>query len=65
MLGAHFTIVDYLLWNEIPTVLGNLVGGLVFVGAALYSTHYKTAPKRAPASPVGERAGRGQPPALA
>ncbi|ARF84468.1 formate/nitrite family nitrite transporter [Burkholderia cenocepacia] len=53
MLGAHFTIVDYLLWNEIPTVLGNLVGGLVFVGAALYSTHYKTASKRAPASPVG------------
>ncbi|MBR8252088.1 formate/nitrite transporter family protein [Burkholderia cenocepacia] len=53
MLGAHFTIVDYLLWNEIPTVLGNLVGGLVFVGAALYSTHYKTAPKRAPVSPVG------------
>ncbi|HDR9877686.1 TPA: formate/nitrite transporter family protein [Burkholderia cenocepacia] len=53
MLGAHFTIVDYLLWNEIPTVLGNLVGGLVFVGAALYSTYYKTAPKRAPVSPVG------------
>ncbi|MDI9648011.1 formate/nitrite transporter family protein [Burkholderia cenocepacia] len=53
MLGAHFTIVDYLLWNEIPTVLGNLVGGLVFVGGALYSTHYKTAPKRAPAAPVG------------
>jgi formate transporter len=50
MLGAHFTFVDYLLWNEIPTVLGNLVGGLTFVGAALYSTHYKTAPSRAPAS---------------
>ena len=27
-------------------VLGNLVGGLIFVGATLYSTHYKTAPKR-------------------
>jgi hypothetical protein len=23
------------------------VGGLTFVGATLYSTHYKTAPKRA------------------
>ena len=31
---------------ELPTVLGNLVGGLTFVGATLYSTHYKTAPKR-------------------
>jgi formate/nitrite transporter len=47
MLGGKFTFVDYLLWNEIPTVVGNLVGGLTFVGATLYSTHYKTAPKRA------------------
>ncbi len=41
MLGGKFTLMDYLLWNEIPTVLGNLVGGLSFVGATLYSTHYK------------------------
>ena len=27
-------------------MLGNLVGGLTFVGLTLYSTHYKTAPKR-------------------
>ena len=36
--------MDYFIWNEIPTVAGNLVGGLTFVGATLYSTHYKTAP---------------------
>lgn len=47
MLGGHFTFMDYLLWNEIPTILGNLVGGLTFVGATLYSTHYKTSPQRA------------------
>ena len=46
MLGGHFTLMDYFIWNEIPTVVGNLVGGLTFVGATLYSTHYKTAPKR-------------------
>jgi formate transporter len=46
MLGGKFTFMDYLIWNEIPTVLGNLVGGLTFVGATLYSTHYKQAPKR-------------------
>lgn len=46
MLGGHFTVMDYLLWNEIPTVIGNLVGGITFVGATLYATHYKTAPKR-------------------
>ena len=32
--------------GELPTVLGNVVGGLTFVGATLYSTHYRTAPKR-------------------
>lgn len=46
MLGGNFTIMDYLIWNEIPTVIGNLVGGLTFVGLTLYATHYKTAPKR-------------------
>jgi formate transporter len=46
MLGGKFTFIDYLIWNEIPTVLGNLLGGLTFVGATLYSTHYKPAPVR-------------------
>lgn len=46
LLGGEFTVVDYLLWNEIPTVIGNLVGGLTFVGAVIYSTHYKTTPPR-------------------
>ncbi len=46
LLGGHFTLMDYLIWNEIPTVLGNLVGGLSFTGLTLYATHLKTAPKR-------------------
>ncbi|NEX59573.1 formate/nitrite transporter family protein [Noviherbaspirillum galbum] len=46
MLGGHFSIMDYLIWNEIPTVLGNLVGGLAFTGLTLYATHIKTGPKR-------------------
>ena len=52
MLGGQFTIMDYLLWNEIPTVVGNLVGGLSFVGATLYTTHYKTSPKRSVAGAI-------------
>src|SRR5574343_2048424 len=39
ILGGNFSIYDYMVWNEIPTVLGNLVGGLAFVGLTLYSTH--------------------------
>lgn len=47
MLHAPFSILDYFIWNEIPTVAGNLVGGLAFTGLTLYATHVKTAPKHA------------------
>ena len=46
MLGGKFSLMDYFIWNEIPTVVGNLIGGITFVGLTLYSTHVKTAPKR-------------------
>lgn len=55
LLGADFTIGDYLIWNEIPTVLGNLVGGVVFVGLVLYATHHRTAPARVPAASPAAR----------
>lgn len=42
LLGADFTIMDYLIWNEIPTVFGNLVGGLLFVGLPLFITYGRT-----------------------
>lgn len=53
MLGGQFTWADYFLYNEIPTVIGNLVGGLTFVGAMIYSTHYKTSPQRNAPAPEG------------
>ena len=46
MLGGKFSIADYFIWNEIPTVVGNLVGGLTFVGLTLYSTHARTGAAR-------------------
>jgi formate/nitrite transporter FocA (FNT family) len=46
IMGGHFSIMDYLIWNEIPTVLGNLVGGIAFTGLTLYSTHLRTGAKR-------------------
>lgn len=46
LMGGDFSVMDYLLWNEIPTVLGNLAGGLLFTGLALYTTHVRTAPQR-------------------
>lgn len=46
MLGGEFTIADYFFWNEIPTVLGNLVGGISLTGLTLYTTHVRTQAKR-------------------
>ncbi len=46
IMGGHFSVMDYLLWNELPVVLGNLVGGLAFTGLTLYATHARTAPRR-------------------
>ena len=46
IMGGKFSIMDYLIWNEIPTILGNIVGGLAFTGLMLYSTHVRTGPTR-------------------
>jgi len=45
MIGGDFSIGDYLLWNELPTALGNMVGGLSLTGLTVYTTHVKTAPE--------------------
>jgi formate/nitrite transporter len=47
IMGGNFSIADYFIWNEIPTALGNLIGGIAFTGLTLYSTHVRTAPSRA------------------
>ena len=46
IMGGDFTFMDYIVWNEIPTVLGNLTGGLLLVGLPLYYTHVKTSKTR-------------------
>ncbi len=46
MLGANVTIADWLLWNQIPVLFGNLIGGFIFTGLALYLTHRKAGAKK-------------------
>ncbi len=46
IMGAKITVTDWWLWNQIPVTLGNLVGGFVFTGLAIYLTHK---PRTAPA----------------
>jgi len=46
IMGGNFSVADYFIWNEIPTALGNLVGGIAFTGLTLYTTHIRTGAKR-------------------
>jgi len=55
MLGGDFSISDYLFWNEIPTVLGNVVGGVAFVGLTLFATHARTGEARFVETPSDDR----------
>ncbi len=49
LLGAKVSVYDWWVWNQIPVTLGNLVGGFVFTGLALYAT-FKPAKQLATAS---------------
>jgi formate/nitrite transporter len=42
MMGAKVSLADWWIWNQIPVTLGNLVGGLLFTGLALYVTYGRT-----------------------
>ncbi len=57
MMGAKVSLADWWVWNQIPVTLGNLVGGLVFTGLALYVTYGRTtAQSAAPGVGIGQPA---------
>ena len=39
LLGAKIGMYDWWVWNQIPVTLGNLVGGFLCTGLALYATY--------------------------
>jgi formate/nitrite transporter len=39
LLGANVSVTNWWIWNQIPVTLGNLVGGMVFTGLAIYFTY--------------------------
>ncbi len=41
LVGAHVSVQDWWLWNQIPVTLGNVIGGLIFTGLALHLTYRK------------------------
>ncbi len=55
LMGAKVSLYDWWVWNQIPVTLGNIVGGFVFTGLALYAT-YKPAEQPLQAAPVAAQA---------
>ena len=51
MMGAKVTVVDWIVWNIVPVTLGNIVGGFVFTGLAIYWT-FRPSPDRAVSKPL-------------
>jgi formate/nitrite transporter len=39
LLGGNISVSTWWLWNQIPVTFGNLVGGMLFTGLAIYTTH--------------------------
>jgi formate transporter len=52
LLGANISVSTWWLWNQIPVTLGNLVGGMLFTGLAIYTTHRMTTPAAVEAAPA-------------
>jgi formate/nitrite transporter FocA (FNT family) len=49
LLGANVSLSTWWFWNQIPVTLGNLLGGMLFTGLAIYYTH---GPATAPGTSV-------------
>jgi hypothetical protein len=52
LLGADISVSTWWFWNQIPVTLGNLVGGMLFTGLAIYTTHRVMTPATVEAGPT-------------
>jgi formate/nitrite transporter FocA (FNT family) len=43
MLGAHVSVAQWLIWNEIPVTIGNLLGAIIITAIGLYASYGATA----------------------
>src|SRR5262249_62268235 len=48
LLGAHVSLADWWIWNQIPVTLGNVLGGAIFTGLALHVTFGRSPGQVAP-----------------
>ncbi|HJV44245.1 MAG TPA: formate/nitrite transporter family protein [Bacillota bacterium] len=58
LMGAHVSIIDWWLWNQIPVLIGNFFGGVIFTGLMLYWTHKKNTNKKRESLVIELQAGK-------
>jgi formate/nitrite transporter len=56
LMGAKVSLSDWWVWNQIPVTLGNLAGGALFTGLALYVTYARRAEQTVSASTAAQGA---------
>jgi formate transporter len=44
LMGAKVSVYQWWVWNQIPVTLGNILGGFLFTGLALYATYKPAKP---------------------
>lgn len=54
MLGADVSMADWWIWNQIPVLFGNFVGGAVFTGLFIYLSHRKVSRVKLAVATVSE-----------
>ena len=47
MFGAPVSVERWLVWNQLPVTLGNILSGALFTGIALYATYREKLPAQA------------------
>jgi formate transporter len=52
MLGAPITVSQWLIWNQIPVTIGNILGGMICTGLALYVTYKPDTSKTEATAPL-------------
>lgn len=52
LLGANVGFGDWWIWNQIPVLIGNAIGGFIFTGITLYWTYHKVPKNQLELSPL-------------
>lgn len=55
MLGSDIGVAQWLLWNQLPVTVGNILGGAVLTGLLLHHCHRAPAETSAPAEAPAQR----------